>query len=70
MSFLYIKITNKYSQKNKEKVRKEACERHQNLSEEEIDERRKKVRDRYQNLSEEEKEEECQYHRERNKKRF
>ena len=34
MFFLYIKITNKY-QKHKEKLRKGARERYQNLSEEE-----------------------------------
>ena len=44
-------MVNKYYQKHKEKLRKEARERYQNLSEEEKEKRRKKVRDRYQNLS-------------------
>ena len=36
-------MTNKYYQKQKEKLRKEARERYQNLSEEEKDKRQKKV---------------------------
>ena len=51
-------MVNKYNQKHKEKLRKEAHERYQNLSKEEKDKRRKKAQDRYQNLSEEEKEKE------------
>ena len=47
--------------KNKEKLRKEARERYQNLSEEEKEKRRKKARHGYKNLSEE-KEKKCQYH--------
>ena len=43
-------MVNKYYQKHKEKLRKEARERYQNLSEDEKDKRRKKVRDRCQNL--------------------
>ena len=35
MFFVYLKTTNKYYQKDKEKLRKEARERHQNLFEEE-----------------------------------
>ena len=46
-------MVSKYYQKSKEKLRKEACERYQNLSEEENGKRRKKARDRYKNLSEE-----------------
>ena len=65
--FLYIKMTNKYYQKQKEKLRKEARERYQNLSEEEKDKRQKKVWERFQNLPEEEKEKKSQYHRECNK---
>ena len=42
--------------KSKEKFQKEACERYQNLYEEEKDKWQKKVWDRYQNLSDEEKE--------------
>ena len=50
---MYIKKTN-YYQKNKEKIKKEAREGYQNLSEEEKDKRRKKSGYRHQNLSEEE----------------
>ena len=35
-------MVNKYYQKNKEKLQKEACERYQNLSEEEKEKRQKK----------------------------
>ena len=49
-------MVNKYYQKNKEKLRKEARERYQNLCEEEKEKRQKKAQDRYQNLSEGEKE--------------
>ena len=45
-------MLNNYYQKHKERLRKEACKRCQNLSEEKIDKRRK----RYQNFTEEEKE--------------
>ena len=48
-------MVNKYCQKHKEKLQKEAHERYQNLSEEEKDERQKNVRDRYQNVPEEQK---------------
>ena len=48
-------MVNIYHQKHKERLGKEACERHQNFSEEEKDKRRKKVRERYQNLPEEQK---------------
>ena len=48
-------MANKYFQKNKEKLQKKACERCQNLSEEEKDKRQKKARVGYQNLTEEEK---------------
>ena len=40
-------MVNKYYQKHKEKLWKEARERYQNRSEEEKDKRRKKVGDRY-----------------------
>ena len=49
-------MVNKYYQKHKERLRKEARERYPNLSEEEKDERQKKARERYQNFTEEEKE--------------
>ena len=42
-------MTNNYYQKHKEKLRKEAHERYQNLSEEEKDKRQKKAQERYQN---------------------
>ena len=41
--FLYIKTTNKYYQKHKAKLQKEAREKYQNLSEKEKDKRRKKA---------------------------
>ena len=49
-------MLNNYYQKHKERLRKEARKRCQNLSEEKIDKRRKKTRERYQNFTEEEKE--------------
>ena len=47
--------------KHKERMRKEAHERYQNLSEEEKDKRQKKLRDRYQNLPEEQKQKLLEY---------
>ena len=49
--FLYIKILNNYYQKNKEKLSKKACERYQNLSEEEKDKKRQYARRRCRNPS-------------------
>ena len=49
-------INNYYQKKSKEKLRKEARERYQNLSEEEKDKRQKKTRERCQNLNKEENE--------------
>ena len=49
-------MSNRYYQKHEEKMRKEARERYQNLSEEEKNKRRKKARKRYENFTEEEKE--------------
>ena len=49
--FVYIKMVNKYYQKHKEILQKGACERHQNLSEEEKDRRWKMVWDRYKSLT-------------------
>ena len=46
---------NNYYQKHKERLRKEACERYQNLCAEEKDKRRKKAPERYQNFTEKEK---------------
>ena len=49
--FVYMKMVNKYYQKHKEILQKGACERHQNLSEEEKDRRWKMVRDWYKSLT-------------------
>ena len=48
-------MVNKYYQKNKEEFQKEACERYQNVSEEEKLKKCKYARERYQNFTEEEK---------------
>ena len=48
-------MVNKYYQKHKERLRKEACERYQNLSEEESDQRQEEIWERYPNLFEEQK---------------
>ena len=45
-----------YYKKNIEKLSKKACERYQNLSEEEKDKKRQYTSERYRNHSEEEKE--------------
>ena len=42
-----MKMTTNNYQKGKEKLRKEACEKYQNLSEKEKDKRQKKARERY-----------------------
>ena len=47
-------MTNKYNQKQEEKLRKKSRERYHTLSEELKDKRRKKARKRYQNFPEEE----------------
>ena len=54
--YRYIKMANKYHQKIKEKLCKEARERYQNLFQEEKEKTQKKTQDRYENLSEDEKE--------------
>ena len=54
-------MTNKYYQKHKEMLWKEAREKYQNISKEENDKRQRRP-ETYQNLSEEEKEKKCQYH--------
>ena len=66
-------MVNRYYQKHKEKLRKEARERYQNLSEVEKYKRQKKIReekerqlqyrDRNKNLSEEEKEKKIEFTR-------
>ena len=55
-------MVNKYYQKHKEKLQKEAHERYQNLSEDEKVKKAKKAQERYQNFTEEEKEKRCQYY--------
>ena len=55
-------MVNKYYQKkSKEKLRKEANERYQNISEEEKEKKRQHHRDRNKNLSKEEKEKKVEY---------
>ena len=54
-------MINKYYQKHKGKLRKEARERYQNLSEEEKGKRRKKLRERYPNIPEEQKQKLLEY---------
>ena len=56
-------MVNKYYQKNKEKLQKEACERCKNLSEEEKEKKHQYHRDRTKNLSEEEKQTQVEYMR-------
>ena len=60
--YTYIKMVNKCYQKT-EKLQKEACERYQNLSEEEKEKTQRKPWDRYKNLSEEEKQKKVEYMR-------
>ena len=54
-------MVNKYYRKNKEKLPKKACERYQNLSEEDKEKKRQYNRVRNKNLSEEEKEKKVGY---------
>ena len=54
----YIKMVNKYYQKSKEKLKKKARERYQNLSEEE--KQKKGHQDRNENFPEKEKENEVE----------
>ena len=61
-------MVNNYYQKHKERLRKKAWERYQNLSEEEKDKIRKKAWESYQNFAEEEKEKRSQYNQEHKKK--
>ena len=56
-------MANKYYQKHKERLWKEALERYQNLSEEEKGKRRKKIWERYQHLSKEQKQKLLEYMR-------
>ena len=56
-------MVNKYYQKHKEKLRKEAREKYQNLSEEEKEKKRQYHRECSKNLSEEEKEKKVEYMR-------
>ena len=57
----YIKIVNKYYQKNKEKLQKEAQERYQILSEEEKEKKSQYHWDWNKNLSEKEKQKKVEY---------
>ena len=59
-------MANNYYKKQEEWLRKETCEKYQNLSEQEEDKRLKKAQENYQSFTEEEKERR-QYHCERNK---
>ena len=68
MFFLYIKMVNNYYQKHEERLRKEAREKYQNLSEKENGKRQKMTRERCQNFTEEEKETRCQHYQEHKKK--
>ena len=52
---MYKNLLAKYYQGNKERLRKKARERHQNLSKEEKEKRYQYGRERYKNLSENEK---------------
>ena len=54
-------MTTNYYQKHKEKLRKEARERQQNLSEEEKEKKRKYHRERSKNPSEEQKQNQVEY---------
>ena len=56
-------MVNKYYQKNKEKLQKEACERYQNLSEDEKEKKRQYHHDRNKKFSEEEKQKKVEYMR-------
>ena len=61
-------MVNKYYQRNKEKLQKEAREKYQNLSEEEKDKKHKYARERQQNFTEEEKEKSRHYYQEHKRK--
>ena len=52
MLFLYRKMLNKYDQNLKEKLRREALKRYQNLSEEENKKKARKSQERYQSFAE------------------
>ena len=58
-------MVSKYYQKHKERLRQEARERYQNLSEVEKDKMQIKARERYQNFTEKEKEKRRQYYQKR-----
>ena len=65
--FLFIKVTNNYYQKHKERLVKKVREKYQNYSEKEKGKRWKKTRENYQNFTVAEKEKKCQYDLKRNK---
>ena len=54
-------MTNKYYQKHKERLRKEAHKKCQNVSEEKREKKTKKVRERYKNLPEQKKQRLLEY---------
>ena len=54
-------MVNKYCQKHKEKLQKEANQEYQNLCEEEKEKKRQYHRERNKNLSEKEKEKKVEY---------
>ena len=59
--YTYIKMVNKCNQKNKEKLKKEARERYQNLCEEEKEKKGQYHQDRNKNPFEEEKQKNVKY---------
>ena len=54
-------VSAKYYQENKERLLKKACERYQNLSKNEKENKRQYDRERYKNLSEDEKQKLVEY---------
>ena len=55
------KLSAKYYQENKERLRKKARERYQNLSKEKKEKKRQYARERYRNLPEDEKQKLVEY---------
>ena len=53
---MFIKMTNNNYQKHKERLRKEAREKYQNLSQEKKNKRQKKAQERYQTFTVDKKE--------------
>ena len=65
---MYVKMVNKYYQKHKERLRKEAREKYESLPQEEKYKRSKKACETYESFTEGEKEKRCLYYQERNQK--